>query len=215
MTFLHSLSDQESQSFNLTGQILFGIVVNNNDSMGIQRLQIRISLLHQGYADSSLPWALPIQTLFQGSAPGIGGFNVPVTGTKVAVYFPENDTTNSYWLGSTSTTASKLADFTAPTQYGWVDAAGNLFKVDTVAKTWMYNMVDGSYLQFSNGTINIVASSELNINVTGSANINATGTMNINASTINLNTGTNPAANLNPIVRETPTPTTFTNQVNY
>ena len=215
MTLLHSEKHNQSQSFDLTGQILFGIVINNNDPKGIQRLQVRISLLHQGYVDSSIPWVLPIQTLFGGNAPGVGGFNVPVVGSKIAVYFPENDAVNTYWLGSSMDQSSKLADFTAPTQYGWVDAAGNLFKVDTSAKTWTYDMVDGSYLQFSSGVLNIVTTGNLNVNVEGSCNINSSGTMNLNGSTINLNTGTNPAASLSPVVRTTPVPTTFSNQVNY
>ena len=214
MTFVTNL-DNKSQSYDLTGQILFGYVVSNADPMGIQRLQVRIGLLHQGYPDSAIPWTLPINNIFSGNAPGIGGFGVPVNGSKVAVYFPENDAANSYWLGSSMDMSSKLADFTAPTQYGWVDAAGNLFKVDTVQKTWTYNMVDGSYLQFSNGTLNIVASSTFNLKVIGNANIDATGTLNLTGSTINLNTGSNPAASLSPVVRQTPATPSFEGMTNY
>jgi hypothetical protein len=214
MTILNGL-DNQSQSYNLTGQILFGYVVNNNDPMGIQRLQVRIGLLHQGYQDAVLPWTLPIQNLFQGNAPGIGGFGVPVNGSKVAVYFPENDAVNTYWLGSSMDQSSKLIDFTAPTQYGWVDAAGNLFKVDTVSKTWTYNMVDGSYIQFSNGVINIVSSSSLNVNATGDCSIYSSGKINLTGTKINLNTGSNPASNLTPIVRETPANTSFSGQTDY
>ena len=215
MTFGAALDKSNSSS--LEGQILFGIVVSNLDPLFQSRLQIRISLLHQGYPDSALPWVLPIQSNMQGNAPGVGGCNVPVTGSKVAVFFPEDDATNTYYLGSTTTGSSVLVDFKEnyPYVYGWTDSLGNLFKVDTVVKTWTYNMVDGTYLQFANGTLNIVATQAININVEGNCSINATGVLNLTGSTINLNSGPNPASELTPIVREIPEKTTFNGQTNY
>jgi hypothetical protein len=224
MTFINSMGDTSSK-YDLTSQILFGIVVNNDDPLRQQRLQIRISLLHQGYPDASLPWVLPIQSYNQGSAPGIGQVNVPVNGSKIAVYFPENDAVNTYYMGSTVVGTSVVADFTTnyPNAYGWVDSAGNMFKVDTVAMTWTWNMVDGSYIQFSSGTLNIVASNTLNVLINGNATINIEGTgtiaaagpLNLFGNPLNLNQGAAPSSTLQPIPRAKPPVTDFTGQTKY
>ena len=224
MTFLNSSGDTSGR-YDLTSQIIFGVVINNDDPLRQQRLQIRISLLHQGYPDARLPWVLPIQSYNQGSAPGVGQVNVPVNGSKVAVFFPENDAVNTYYLGSTVVGTSTLADFSTnyPNAYGWVDSAGNMFKVDTVAKTWTWNMVDGTIFQFSSGALNVATTGPLNVNIAGSANINIEGTgtiaaagpLNLFGNPLNLNQGAAPGPTIQPVPRTTPPVTTFTGQTTY
>jgi hypothetical protein len=98
-----------------------------------------------------------------------------------------------------------------------------MFKVDTVAMTWTWNMVDGSYIQFSSGTLNIVASNTLNVLINGNATINIEGTgtiaaagpLNLFGNPLNLNQGAAPSSTLQPIPRAKPPVTDFTGQTNY
>ncbi len=215
MTFTPEVQYLNEQDY--AGVILPAIVVNDNDPLLIGRIKARVSLFHQGYADDQLPWCMPFIVAPNGTAPGMGSLNVPATGSLVALFVPLKDPVNCYYLGNLLSSNNTLADFITnyPYVYGNVDRAGNLFKVDTKAGTWTYNMVDGSFIEFNNGTLNIVATSELMINVQGDANINASGAVNISGTSVNLNPSSNPASSVSPRQRTAPTATTFSNQTDY
>jgi Type VI secretion system/phage-baseplate injector OB domain len=235
MTLQNAMTFTGADTFDLRGMIVPGIVVNNNDPMQLCRVTARASLLHQGIQDEQLPWILPFLKNSQGSNSGIGEVNVPCIGTPIGIFFPENDAINTYYIGNTKSMAGVLPDFAInyPFAYGHVDSAGNLFKVDTIAKTWIWNFVDGSLIEFSNGTCNIVATKTMNVNIQGPCNINvqgncsintegsctvaASGELNLFGSTINLNSGSPPppSSPVQPMPRQTPPTPSFSGQVNY
>lgn len=197
--------------------LLFGIVVDNNDPLLLQRVKVRVSLLHQGYDDSQLPWCLPITNLApQGNAAGIGGCFVPANGSPVSLITTLYDPTFCYYIGGTSP-VNLDPEFATnyPNVYGFRDAAGNLLKVDTVAKIWTLVLADGSYIEFNNGVFSMVTSSNFELNVKGNLAINATGTVEINGSAVNIQDGGNSAASLSTTPQTTPSLPGFSGQTQY
>ncbi len=214
---LSALSSHLSNAKDYPLSILFGVVVNNNDPLFLQRVQVRISLLHQGYTDEQLPWCLPITNLApNGNSPSIGGCFVPAPSSPVAILTTMDDPTFCYYIGGTPQVEIDPAFKTNyPNVYGFRDSAGNLLKVDTVAKTWLINLVDGSYIEFNNGQMNVVTTSNLQINVQGNCALNASGSVDINGSTINMQASGNPAASLTPQPQTPPTIGSFSGQTGY
>ena len=174
------------------------IVVNNNDPLQLSRVQARISLLHQGYQDSQLPWFVPFAFSPSGNTATLGSIYVPVNGASIGCLVAENDPTYCFYIGSTVTQANAnsalLQDY--PATYGFIDAAGNLCYVNTASNACSFNTVDGSYIFMQNGTLNIMGTSVLNINISGNCNINASGAVNISGSSVNLSPSSNPASSL-------------------
>lgn len=216
MTF-SPLSDHFSDEKHYVGTIYSGRVVNNNDPLKLMRVKVRISLFHQNYPDEALPWCLPIIQAPSGIGAGVGANYIPDPSSPVAVFVPLHDPVNCYYLGCVPNSNSVLSDFATnyPNAYGYVDRAGNLFKVDTQSLTWTLNLVDGSYITFENGQLNIVTTKGLSMNIQGSANINASGAVNISGSSVNLNPSSNGASSLAAKPRSTPVTQTFDNKLDY
>ena len=216
----HKIEDHlDVENTKLQGGISVGIVINANDPMKLGRVQARIATLHSGNTDTQIPWVLPINTSCYGNAPGIGTLvPPPVVGTKIAIFHPSNDVTNTYYLGSmvdTSSTLATLAGSSYPNCYVHVNFAGDLIKIDSVTKTWTINLVDGTTFTFNNGNVSVVSSKGFNLKVNGDFNIDATGNVNISGTTVNLNPSSNAASSLSPTPRTAPTPQTFSNQLEY
>ncbi len=182
-----------------------GLVINNNDPLGAQRLQCRISTLHQGIADSDLPWCRPIRET--GSSSGAVSVGVPAIGSIVGIEFTEDDNTNMYWKGAFILNASLPSDFQAsfPDCYGMVDANGNILIVDTKNKTANFTLYSGDSIQFTGSAINIIANTVFNIRSQGDINLSAAGSINLKGTTINTNPGSTAADGLTSAARSAPT----------
>ena len=214
----------DSENSGLEGTLQIGIVVDNNDSHNtlkpgkFSRIKVRISLLHSGHSDSDLPWALPMMSSLFGAAPGIGTINIPAIGSKVGIFIPSNDPTNTYYIGATSdasNTLAALAGANYPNVFVHQNAAGDLIFIDPVARIWILNMVDGTIIKIAGGMISIAASAGYKLNVTGDVDIMASGAVNISGTTVNLNPASNAASSVALVTRTAPAATTFNNQVDY
>lgn len=73
-----------------------GVVENNDDTLKMGRVQVRIFGLHtdkilrgekEGIPTSDLPWAEPVLSIFEGSISGYGIWSVPLKGSHVMLFF--------------------------------------------------------------------------------------------------------------------------------
>lgn len=185
----------KSYEKSIAKQIIPAKVIDNNDPKKLQRVKIRIANLHYGVLDTDLPWSLPIINCPSGMGSGIGAVNIPSIGTNVAVFFPEDQDADSYYIGGIPDATNALNALYAnyPYAYGWVDAGGNVFIVDTTNNSIFtiqggtgnfYGMDSSSFSVYHSSAINMKAPS---INMSGSANFD---------SPITTNTGSNGATSL-------------------
>lgn len=137
---------------------LQGWVTNNVDPMGLQRIQVRVHVLHDDIADEDLPWFSPNQlSAYSGSA-NIGDHGpIPQKGAKIWISFNDRSQYHGVYGGGVTTTSNIIPEFaksnstptTLPggTQYnfgsnypssnGGVDGSGSINasdeKTDTIA----------------------------------------------------------------------------------
>lgn len=199
----------------LSGWIHPAVVINNNDPEQTQRVQCRVSGLHKGVGDPHLPWAKCVG-LAPGNVAGIGTVNVPPVGARGWVYFPESDEHHLYYMGTDNFPDTKLAELLVdyPNTYGSIDAAGNLFMVNTTQKTWTLNLSSGSYLQFSPSGATLVVAGDFLVKATGEIALDAGGAVYINGTSINTNV-TNAATSLTTKPRTAPIAATPGGQTGY
>lgn len=173
-----------------------GVVVNNNDPLKAQRLQCRVSVLHQGIGDSDLPWCRPIRE--KGSSTGAVTVGVPAIGSIVSLEFNENDNANIYWKGVFLFNNSLPEDFAAsfPSCYGFVDANNNLFIVDTDNNSATFTLSNGTSISLNSSAMNVISNTVLNIRGTNDINLSAAGSVNIKGTTVNINAGSTSADSL-------------------
>lgn len=146
-------SDQEIHSKDsLVAAVIVGVVVNNDDSQKLQRIQARCRDLHYGYPDEALPWLRPSKSYGpQGnSAGGVGGVNLPVVGSRVFVVMDSDDGNFGEWRAAPMAMDLKVADLIAedyPHCYGHVDRSGTLTLINTERDTRL--MIHPSGMTFS------------------------------------------------------------------
>ena len=173
MTFDRTLSPY-NQPGTLQHKMAVAVVVDNNDPMKIQRIKCRVSDLHSGRTPDELVWALQLTLSPQGHSGSVSSIGIPLIGSKVIIYFPEDDEHDQYYIADvndkTSQTAELLVDY--PNCYGHIDASGNLWFVNTLQDTVTFVHVSGSYYTFQkNGDVDIVAAKDLNFKAMGNINM--------------------------------------------
>ena len=183
MTLINMLEQYHPNKIN--GQFYPARVVNNNDPLQQQRVQCRISQMLMNCPDNYLPWARQIGSSVQGNAQGMTSVNVPVVGSSVWVFVPDDDVTNIYYTGTDTVQGTVPSDFLAayPNCYGHVDSAGNLFIVNTATNSWKLNMANGSVLEFNGTGCTLTVAGNLAISATGSVNLSSAGAMVIASAT--------------------------------
>jgi hypothetical protein len=180
---------------NLHNTVVAGLVIDNNDPDGGQRIKCRVSVLHQGIEDDDLPWCRPIKNEMQ----GVMNIGVPRIGEIAALqYNTEDDNHNIYYLGVFVLNGTLPAIFQSifPNCYGFVDSAGNVFIVNTATNTISLIHVTGAFVEITASTINVLSLGTLLIKAAGNVAISAGGNIDLDGGTINLNGGDNPAASL-------------------
>lgn len=75
------------------------VVTENNDPRYLGRIKARISGIHDGIDDDSLPWCVPRYHHADGASPEAGCFFVPKKKAKVAISFLEADPHRPQWKG--------------------------------------------------------------------------------------------------------------------
>jgi len=203
----------------LNKAIVPGLVITNNDPSGGQKIQVRVSILHQGIADIDLPYARPIKSgMVLGSGP-VCTISVPPVGSIAALYITtEEDIYNIYYLGVFTLDGTLPSAFTSifPNCYGYLDANGSLFVVNTATQTTTFTHCSGAIISVTSSAIDVISAGQVNVHATGTANIYGAGGVNIDGPTINLNGGVNPAIALatNPQTAPPPPPN-VSNLINY
>ena len=67
-----------------------GVVIDVSDPKKSGRIRIKVYPMFDGVADGVLPWAIPADSTFGGSA-NIGSINVPIVGSHVFCFFENGD----------------------------------------------------------------------------------------------------------------------------
>jgi hypothetical protein len=223
--FTNLSQDQRKQRFDLGSYI--GIVVDNNDPLHMQRIRVRIHEIHRGLADKEIPWAIRQCPAMQGMGGGISNVGVPALYTKVEVRFMDDSINYPKYVGSLSNSTDLVnAEFLThyPNVYGFTDAAGNIFKVDTTSGSETVNFTHKSGLTISissegNCSINandvsIMANGKMNLGSTGDLHISSKGTLYFDATAVQSNSGS-PASQTALVPRNRPSPASMSNKEDY
>ncbi|HWY34471.1 MAG TPA: phage baseplate assembly protein V [Nitrosopumilaceae archaeon] len=200
----------------LQGKLAPAIVINNNDPTKTQRVQYRISTIHQGRTDAELVWAIPIGWSTQGNSAGIGDISVPQIGAKILIFFPENDEHDTYYFADYHDKSTQIVELQEnyPNSYGRIDSSGNLWLVNTQTNTVRFIHVTGSYIKINaDGSTECGSQQTLNVFAHGALNLRSAGAVNIDGTTVNINQGA--AATLTMTARTRPAPVNAANQTDY
>jgi hypothetical protein len=180
--------------------IASALVINNKDPLNAQRLQCRVSALHQNISDANLPWARPIKD--SRSSTGAVSVGVPPIGSLVAIEYINNDDSNIYWKGLFILNNTIPSDFSSfPNCYGFVDDNNNLFIVDIATKTIVFTSSNGTSFQINTSNLTIVSNNPILMRVTGDVDVSATGNVNIKGTTVNLNPTSTAADGITSVAR--------------
>lgn len=109
-----------------------GTVKSVDDPKNIGRIQVSIP----GYLDQGdLPWVGVMRNSIFGIGPSFGTYGSPAEGSEVVVHFQNNDIHHGICLGSLITSANGTSGF-GPSDWGFKDPAGNVFKVSNGSITF-------------------------------------------------------------------------------
>ncbi len=120
---------------NLKGVEFIAPVVDNNDPLRIQRVRVRIPILHNGVQDSQLPWVAPQDMNGVGHGGGASSQFVPVVGSLVKVIFKNGNPHMPEYTAKVLVpgNVSPVLAVNYPNRWGIVDPKGNQFWVDMQA----------------------------------------------------------------------------------
>lgn len=195
------LSKVLSKSY-IKNMIVVGDVIDNDDPDKLLRVKVRVPLVHRDITDGNLPWARPITlAAASGMTGGSGAISVPATGSRVALIFTDESLYNACYLGGMAD-AETLPDELLegyPDSYGWIDAGGNIFFVNTATGEMKIVHVTGSSIKIKNdGSMEVAAASGINISSqstidilsANSVNIHSGSSVDVRAARIDLNKST-------------------------
>lgn len=173
------------------GSMLKGVeficaVLANNDPLQLQRIQVKIPILHDGVPNTYLPWCVPEKISGVGQGGGAASCNVPVVGSLVKVIFKDGDPHQPEYTSTVVTPGTKNSFFSVnyPNRYGSIDPIGNAFYIDMIAGDAYFKHHSGTLVHINNdGSATItfvgnVTSSAPNWNHTGPVTINGNLTLN-------------------------------------
>lgn len=177
---------QNSKPFRFQDGTYYGIVIDNNDPLHLQRCRIRIHSIHRNIPDSQIPWAKKASVVGQGSGGGIGSFSVPTLYTKVEVKFMDDSIMHPEYYASPETSDNVISLFTTnyPERYGRVDAAGNVFLVDTKSGSETITVIHKSGTTVSidsSGNVSLVSAGNVSVDSNASITVTAKTNVTINA----------------------------------
>jgi len=161
------------------GMVVAGVVIDNNDPKKLLRVRVRVRELHREVEDEDLPWCMPMNL---GGGMGmngrVGSINVPVNGTRVLISYLDDSqyypVYTSWRVDETSIPEELKADY--PDVYGMIDAAGNLFTVNTKTKVVKFHHSSGTKFEIAaNGGVNLTAAQSVTVGGHGDINVLGTG----------------------------------------
>lgn len=156
----------EGKKYDIREYSQWGIVVDNNDPLKLQRLRIRLDSYPKNMKDEQIPWASPLKSVFQGGGSGVfGTISVPEVNTIVRVVHLYDQYSPCYIDEIQSSLpmnliVENLTDY--PRIYGAQDSNKNYYRVELVKKL-----------------MKILMDSEIQINQTGDVKIKMNGNINL------------------------------------
>ena len=161
---LSNATDFNSQV--LTGKILKGEVVANQDPLHLGRIRVRISYLHpKEMLDEQIPWVMSFN--FNSNPNSQGSAAVPDIGSICWVLFPSDDMYSGIYLGCLPNVQQELLE-DYPNTYGFIDRSGSLLMANTAQDKYVFHHVSGTIIKIDcNGRMQIkVADDSMNASAT-------------------------------------------------
>lgn len=183
---LNSTHDAMKHSEDYGDGYYVGTVTNNNDPLGIGRVQATVPGLYNP-AVGPVPWIGPIKDSPYGfgvSDKGpFGVYGAPAIGSQLKVELQKGDEHNALYTPLPTKPSANPA-FANPQTWGYQDPSGNQQLVNMATGSWTWTHSSGDTISYDSAGDRVVVvkgnavenvSGNLNITVVGNANINITG----------------------------------------
>jgi hypothetical protein len=183
---LNSTHDAMKHSENYGDGYYVGTVTNNNDPLGIGRVQANVPGLYDT-SKGPVPWIGPIKDSpfgFGVSSTGpFGVYGSPAVGSQIKVELQKGDENNALYT-PLATKPSANPAFASPQTWGYQDPSGNQQLVNMATGSWTWTHSSGDTISYDSAGDRVVVvkgnatenvSGSLNITVQGNAALNITG----------------------------------------
>lgn len=153
------------------GQILLGVVVDNNDPLKKQRVRVSVPGKLEYESLEELPWLLPKTRSPYGIGDNYGVVHVPRIGSRVYVSFQDADTKFGVYEADAvahgfAPVPELLANY--PNRIGSISPIGDLFYVDLESKDLFIRRLSGTTVLIeSNGDVTVAVAGDLTESVKG------------------------------------------------
>lgn len=158
--------------------LFIGVIIANNDPELLQRVQVRIPLMHDNTINADLPWCRRDAVDGIGQGGGASACKVPVVNSHVIVRFENGDKHHPVYMATATLTGTLNAIFQTnyPSRYGFIDPVGNQYYIDMVSGDAVFTHSSGTTLHIDK-TGNVTGSNPGNmlVNIGGNATVNVTG----------------------------------------
>lgn len=170
-----------------------GTVINNNDPLGIGRVQASVPGLYD-HSKGPVPWIGPIKDSpfgFGTSSKGpFGVYGSPAVGSQIKVELQKGDENNALYTPMPTAPSANPA-FANPQVWGFQDPSGNQLVVNMQTGMWTWTHSSGDSINYDSagdrvtvvkGNSTETVSGNLNITVQGNSSFDVTGTATYTAS---------------------------------
>lgn len=156
------LTVTEGKKYNIREVSQWGIVVDNNDPLKLQRVKVRLDAYPKNMTVEQIPWATPFRKTFQGSGvDSFGTISVPEINSVVRVIHMYDQYSPCYVDEIQSTIVDNLVNnelIDYPRVYGAKDSNKNYYRMELVKKL-----------------LKVLMEAEIQVNQTGDVRINLDG----------------------------------------
>lgn len=153
-----------------TGILFLGTVVNNNDPLGLDRVQCSVPQLYDPQL-GDVPWCMPIKSCWTGQGNGFGYFGVPPVGSTVLIELQDNDANfpvyRGYWMQS--------GIGIQPGVFVHRDASGSQLQIDTNTNTTTYSHANGTTVIVNPQGVSVHVEGNTSVDITGNATVQTGG----------------------------------------
>lgn len=160
---------------------LYGIVVDNNDPQGLDRIKVRIPELYDP-DKGEVPWCLPIKYSPFGQGSGWGVYGVPAIGSTVCIQIQQNNFEYPVYIGTLLRNPGE--GFGSPDVWGFKDPSGNSLHVNTKTQSWDFYQSSGISLHMENGNYSLKINGKCDINIGNDCNVIAGNNCNVKANSV-------------------------------
>lgn len=170
-------SAQMNDAEDYVGKLLEGVVVDNNDPEGIDRVKATIPGIYSTAEDS--PWIGPVKKSPFGSGSGWGTFGPPAVGSTLIVELQDGDPHYPVYHGVLLKSSHKTSDQKSKFHkdaWGFEDPDHNRLVVDLAAHTTSFTSSSGVKFEISaSGDLTVTTPEHTVVNVGGNLSAQVTG----------------------------------------